>query len=113
MATFVAFIQAHPLLCGLLAIVAFLSLIGLWYVIAHHLQAIVISMLCAAGTAAGAIVLWRGIGGDMVDLISIGVFLMVIFPVIYSQAIRREKKAREISITQIPGVARPLPAMKN
>ena len=98
----VTFLQAHPLLSVLLGTAAVLAIVGLWYVIAHHLRAIVITLICSAGAAAGAVVFWRGVGGDLVDLIAIGVFLMVIFPVFWGQAIRRQ--TAPVQVPRLPGI---------
>jgi hypothetical protein len=103
----IAYLQAHPILSMMLAIITVLALVGLWYVVAHHLQAILTTLICGAGAASGAVVFWRGVNGDFIDLLVIGLFLMLIFPVIYMQAIRRERKAVQIAVTQVPGVVRP------
>ena len=71
-----------------LALTVVLALVGLWYVISHHLQVILITLLCAAGTGSGAIVLFRGVSAGMRDLMLIGAFLIAVFPIIFVQAIR-------------------------
>jgi hypothetical protein len=109
MASMLQFLQSHPLLSGLLAFIVLLAVIGLWYVISNHLQAILITLICTAGAAAGAVVVWRGVTHDLGDLIAVGAFLIVIFPVIYMQAIRRERRPLQVPVTQLPGVVRPIP----
>jgi fucose permease len=66
-----------------------LASVGLWYVLAHHLQAIIITVLSALGGGSGLLVLYRGYHADMHDLIWIGLFLIVIFPIIFWQAIKQ------------------------
>lgn len=102
-----AFLQAHPLLSALLGAVAALAFVGLWYVIAHHLKAIIVTLICSAGAGSGTVVFWRGIGNDQVDLIVIGVFLMLVFPLLFMRAIRQERRPLQVPVTQIPGVVRP------
>ncbi len=108
MANLIQFLQAHPLLSALLGAATALAIVGLWYVIAHHLKAIIVTLICSAGAGSGTVVFWRGIGNDQIDLIVIGVFLMLIFPVLYMQFIRRERKPLQVPVTQIPGVVRPI-----
>jgi fucose permease len=52
-----------------------------------------ITLLCAAGFVSGILVLYRGYSADMRELVVIGAFLIIIFPVIYQQAIRVAKIA--------------------
>jgi hypothetical protein len=70
-----------------------LAFIGGWYVIAHHLHVVLITFLCAAGFVSGIIVLYRGYQTDMRDLMIVGSFLIVIFPVVYHQAVKVAKIA--------------------
>jgi fucose permease len=63
--------------------------VGLWYVLSHHLQAILITLLSAAGTGSGMLVLYRGYNAEMRDLMAIGLFLVAIFPIIFWQAIKQ------------------------
>ncbi len=78
----------HPAVAGAVVLTIVLALVGLWYVISHHLQVIIITLLCSAGTGSGAVVLFRGISTGMRDLMFIGAFLIAIFPIIFVQAIR-------------------------
>ena len=71
-----------------IAITAVLAVVGLWYVVSHHLQAIMITLLTAAGIGSGLLVLYRGFRTDMKDLMGIGLFLVIVFPIIFWQAIR-------------------------
>jgi len=98
------FLQTHPLLGALLGAVVALAVVGMWYVISHHLKAIVITLVCAAGAASGVIVFWRGIGNDLPDLIAIGAFLMVVFPVFNYQAIRTQQRKSDMSVRPLPGL---------
>lgn len=83
-----AYFAAHPgqLTAVLVAIV--LAGIGLWYVISHHLQVIVITLLCSGGVASGIAVLYHGAVAGARDLLVIGLFLVAVFPVIFVQALR-------------------------
>lgn len=78
----------HPALLSTMGLTAVLAIVGLWYVVYHHLQAILITLLTAAGIGSGMLVLYRGMHSDMNDLVGIGVFLIVIFPIIFWQAIK-------------------------
>lgn len=99
------YIQAHPVLSAILGAVAALALIGLWYVVSHHFRTIVTGAICIAGAAAGLVVIWRGIGNDQMDLIGIGVFLIVIFPVFLMQTLRGNPRPAVISIPGLPHMA--------
>lgn len=87
----VQYMQAHPRLTVTLGLILVLAIVGLWYVLAHHLEAIVTTILTVAGMASGAIVFYRGLEGGMQDLAWIGLFLMVVFPVIFYQAVKSQK----------------------
>lgn len=102
---------AHPGLLAALGLVAALAVIGLWYVVVHHLTEIVITLLCIGGLASGVVVLYRGatVATPMRDLIGIGLFLIVLFPLIFLQAIRRSKVAQKAAPPATPG---PLPPPK-
>ena len=78
----------HPVVLGLAAVFLVLAAVGAWYVVSHHLHSLLITLLCAAGFAAGALVLYRGIVLEMVDLMVAGGFLVLIFPLIYREALR-------------------------
>ena len=59
----------------------------------HHLGALLITLLCAAGLASGILVLYRGYQADMRDLMAVGGFLILLFPAIFFQAIKVAKIA--------------------
>ena len=83
----------HPVVLGSLGVFVLLAVVGGWYVVAHHLHSVLITLLCAAGFVSGILVLYRGYTGEMQDLMIIGSFLTVIFPLVYHQAIRVAKVA--------------------
>ena len=89
----VQYVLDHPVVLGLAAVFLVLAAIGAWYVLSHHLHSLLITLLCAGGFAAGALVLYRGIALEMTDLTVAGGFLMLIFPLIYREAIRIAKIA--------------------
>ena len=76
----IQYLGAHPGVMTAIAVTALLAVVGLWYVVSHHLQAIMITLLTA--------VLYRGFSAEMKDLMGIGLFLVVIFPIIFWQAIK-------------------------
>lgn len=78
----------HPAVLGGLGVFAVLAIVGAWYVVTHHLGVLLVSMLCLAGFAAGALVFYRGYGLAMRDLMVVGAFLMVIFPLIGQQLLK-------------------------
>lgn len=82
------YLASHPGILTALGITALLAAVGLWYVVSHHLQAILITLLTAAGIGSGMLVLYRGFRTDMKDLMGIGLFLIVVFPIIFVQAIK-------------------------
>ena len=84
----IRYLGIHPGLLSATGLTAVLAIVGLWYVVAHHLQAIMITILSAAGIGSGLLVLYRGFRADMTDLMGIGLFLIVIFPIIFWQAIK-------------------------
>jgi hypothetical protein len=84
----VAYLAAHPALLGCLALFAFLAIIGGWYVLSHHLGDLLTTVLCAGGFASGILVLYRGYTEGMRDLMGVGVFLMIVFPIIYQQGLK-------------------------
>lgn len=83
----------HPVVLAVMGVFGVLAAIGAWYVLRHHLHVVLITLLCAAGFASGLLVLWRGYQSEMRDLMAVGMFLVVIFPAIYHQAIRVAKIA--------------------
>jgi len=84
----VSYFGAHPAQLTAIGLAAALAVVGLWYVLAHHLEAIIITVLSAAGVGSGIMVLYRGYHAEMRDLVWIGLFLIVIFPIIFWQAIK-------------------------
>jgi hypothetical protein len=84
----IQYLGAHPGVMTAIAVTALLAVVGLWYVVSHHLQAIMITLLTAAGIGSGFLVLYRGFSAEMKDLMGIGLFLVVIFPIIFWQAIK-------------------------
>lgn len=84
----IQYLSAHPAVMSAMGLTAVLAVVGLWYVLSHHLQAIVITLLSAAGVGSGMLVLYRGFRSEMNDLMVIGLFLIVIFPIIFWQAIK-------------------------
>ena len=87
------FLADHPVVVMSLGIFALLAVIGGWYVVYHHLHAVLITLLCAAGFVSGILVFYRGYQNDLDDLKVIGAFLIVIFPLVYHQAIHMAKVA--------------------
>ena len=85
----VAYFSVHPAQLSAVGLTAVLAAVGLWYVLAHHLQAILITILCALGAGSGILVFYRGFNSETRDLMAIGVFLVAVFPVIYWQAIKQ------------------------
>lgn len=84
----IQYLSVHPGVLTAIGITALLAAVGLWYVISHHLQAIMITLLTAAGIGSGVLVLYRGFRADMKDLMGIGLFLIAVFPIIFWQAIK-------------------------
>ena len=82
------YLGAHPAVLSAMGLTTVLAGVGLWYVLYHHLQAILITLLTAAGIGSGLLVMYRGFRAEMNDLMGIGLFLIVIFPVIFWQAIK-------------------------
>ena len=87
------YVVDHPMILVAAGIFVALAVIGGWYVLSHHLHAIVVTLLCAAGFASGILVFYRGYQTEMRDLMAIDAFLIVIFPLVYQQAIRIAKIA--------------------
>jgi hypothetical protein len=83
------YLGAHPAQLSAIGLAVVLAGVGLWYVLAHHLQAILITLLSAAGFGSGMLVFYRGFRSEMNDLMGIGFFLVVIFPIIFWQAIKQ------------------------
>ena len=84
----IQYLSVHPGVMTAIGITAVLAVVGLWYVVSHHLQAIMITLLTAGGIGSGLLVLYRGFRADMKDLMGIGLFLVVVFPIIFWQAIK-------------------------
>lgn len=99
------YLAAHPGVLTAIGITALLAVVGLWYVISHHLQAIMITLLTAAGIGSGLLVLYRGFRADMKDLMGIGLFLIAVFPIIFWQAIKFIEQP-----APAPKTARPTPS---
>ncbi|MGQ0672105.1 MAG: hypothetical protein ACT4N2_04395 [Hyphomicrobium sp.] len=87
------YLGEHPAVLAGIGVFLLLAAIGAWYVVSHHLHVLLITLLCAAGFASGALVLYRGVQAEMRDLVVAGGFLTLIFPIIYQQAIRVAKIA--------------------
>ncbi|MFA5951082.1 MAG: hypothetical protein WC807_12445 [Hyphomicrobium sp.] len=87
------YLVEHPIVTASLGAFVVLALIGGWYVVSHHLHSVLITTLCAAGFASGIVVLYRGFQAEMKDLMIVGSFLIVIFPLVYHQAIHIAKVA--------------------
>lgn len=83
----IQYLGAHPGVMTAICATAVLAAVGLWYVVSHHLQAIMITLLTAAGIGSGLLVLYRGFRTEMHDLMGIGLFLIIVFPIIFWQAI--------------------------
>jgi hypothetical protein len=90
---FTQYLIDHPAILTALGAFALLALIGGWYVVSHHLHSVLVTLLCAAGFVSGILVFHRGYQSDLPDLQYIGTFLIVIFPLVYHQAIRVAKIA--------------------
>jgi len=85
----ILYLGVHPAVLTAMGLTAALAGVGLWYVVHHHLQAILVTLLTAAGIGSGMLVLYRGFRTDMKDLMGIGLFLVGVFPVIFWQAIKQ------------------------
>ncbi len=103
---FILYLGAHPAVLTAMGVTAALAGVGLWYVVHHHLQAILITLLTAAGIGSGMLVLYRGFRTDMKDLMGIGLFLILIFPVIFWQAIQQLEPVEPTVRTGRPASAR-------
>jgi hypothetical protein len=84
----VTYLIAHPVLLGCLGLFMFLAAVGGWYVLSHHLGDLLTTVLCAAGFASGILVLYRGYSEGMRDLMAVGAFLLLVFPIIYQQGLK-------------------------
>ncbi len=87
----IAYLAAHPMLLTAIGVFVLLAAVGAWYVLAHHLGVLLVTLLCAAGFASGVLVLYRGYQADMRDLMAVGGFLILLFPIIYQQAIKQAR----------------------
>jgi hypothetical protein len=83
-----AYLLAHPVILGCIGVFMLLAVVGAWYVLSHHLGNLLTTLLCAAGFASGVLVLYRGYSASMRDLMAVGAFLMLIFPIIYQQGLK-------------------------
>ena len=99
------YLGSHPGQLTALVIFLVLALIGAWYVWHNHLKILFITILCAAGVASGALVLYRGVQGGMKDLVAIGIFLLIVFPLMFLQSLKLTKSV----IGLIAGGAKPSP----
>ena len=88
-----SYLSQHPVVLSSIGLFILLAVVGAWYVLSHHLHALLITLLCAAGFAAGGLVFYRGFQAGMRDVMWVGAFLFMIFPIIYQQAIRVAKVA--------------------
>jgi hypothetical protein len=102
----IVYLGVHPAVLTAMGLTAALAGVGMWYVVHHHLQAILITLLTAAGIGSGLLVLFRGFRADMKDLMGIGLFLIVIFPVIFWQAIKQLEPVEAVVRTGRPAPAR-------
>src|SRR4029079_19787119 len=57
----IQYLSVHPGVMTAIGITAVLAVVGLWYVVSHHLQAIMITLLTAGGIGSGLLVLYRRI----------------------------------------------------
>jgi hypothetical protein len=89
----VQYVIDHPMILAAAGVFVALAVIGGWYVLSHHLHVIMVTLFCAAGFSSGLLVFYRGYQTEMRDLLAIGAFLIVVFPLIYQQAIRIAKIA--------------------
>lgn len=89
----IQYLSTHPGMLAALLLFLFLALIGGWFVLYNYYKLILVTLLCAGGFASGALVLYRGAQGSMRDLIGIGLFLIVVFPIIFYQALQTSKVA--------------------
>ena len=83
----IVYLGVHPAVLTAIGLTAALARVGLF--VHHHLQAILITLLTAAGIGSGMLVLYRGFRTEMQDLMGIGLFLVAIFPMIFWQAIKQ------------------------
>jgi hypothetical protein len=102
----ILYLGVHPAVLTAMGLTAALAGVGLWYVVHHHLQAILVTLLTAAGIGSGMLVLYRGFRTDMKDLMGIGLFLIAIFPVIFWQAIKQLEPVEPVVRTGRPAPAR-------
>jgi hypothetical protein len=102
----ILYLGVHPAVLSAMSLTAVLAGVGLWYVVHHHLQAILITLLTAAGIGSGMLVLYRGFRTDMKDLMGIGLFLVAIFPVIFWQAIKQLEPVEPEMLKGRPAPAR-------
>lgn len=102
----IVYLGMHPAVLTAMGLTAALAGVGLWYVVLHHLQAILITLLTAAGIGSGLLVLYRGFRADMKDMMGIGLFLVAVFPVIFWQAIKQLEPVEPAARTGRPTAPR-------
>lgn len=100
----IQYLTAHPGFLAALLLFLFLAVVGGWFVLYNYYKVILVTLLSAGGFVSGGLVLYRGAQGNMRDLIAVGLFLLVIFPIIFVQALRTSKIAY--------GTKAPLPGEK-
>jgi hypothetical protein len=96
------YFSEHPAQLVTACVTVVLAVVGLWYVLSHHLQAIIITLLSAMGEGSGLMVLYRGYHEGLRDLVWIGVFLILIFPYIFWQAIKQLEPVEPATRTARP-----------
>lgn len=89
----VHYLSIHPGVLSALLLFVFLALVGGWYVLYNYYKVILVTLLSAGGFASGGLVLYRGAQGNLRDLIAVGLFLLIVFPIIFVQALRTSKIA--------------------
>ncbi|MEQ1713958.1 MAG: hypothetical protein ABL908_21535 [Hyphomicrobium sp.] len=89
----IQYLSTHPGILATLLLFLFLALVGGWYVLYNYYKLILVTLLCAGGFASGVLVLYRGAQGNARDLIVIGLFLLVVFPIVFYQALQTSKVA--------------------
>jgi fucose permease len=102
----IGYLGTHPAIMSAICATAVLAAVGLWYVVSHHLQAILITLLTAAGIGSGLLVLYRGFHSEMHDLMGIGLFLIIVFPIIFWQAIKQLEPMTEEQRARRPSPSR-------
>lgn len=91
----VQYVIDHPIVLAFIVLILALASVGAWYVIAHHLEPLIITLLCVTGFGASFYIFYRGMLSDMNDIAGVGGFLMLMFLVIYVMAFRVARFARK------------------